>query len=283
MQNRPALFQITRFFRFFAAGPSPNSGPEGVTRTLTGTSLTFGHSKVRHRSCSLPDNPTDSPTAPAPVMKQHNKARCPVYPRSENKRFAVPDDKVPWSVPYPEYAPVDFTSDSVLKMPVWADVDFRVAQTNGDKSATVQQPKWNQLDGKVNRRSHTGKYEVVNSVPRNPVGRTGLTGRGCLGRWGPNHAADPIVTRWKRNEKGEIVVDDNHKLIAQFIAVQRRDNGQWALPGVSLVCQRKLETIYALFVKLYRTKKNCQPDNICESQPPTANTLIEAHIATSMV
>ena len=32
-------------------------------------------------------------------------------------------------------------------------------------------------------------------VFRNPVGRTGIRGRGCLGRWGPNHAADPIVTR----------------------------------------------------------------------------------------
>ena len=31
---------------------------------------------------------------------------------------------------------------------------------------------------------------------RNPCGRTGLKGRGLLGRWGPNHAADPIVTRW---------------------------------------------------------------------------------------
>ena len=30
---------------------------------------------------------------------------------------------------------------------------------------------------------------------RNPVGRTGMTGRGLLGKWGPNHAADPLVTR----------------------------------------------------------------------------------------
>ena len=30
---------------------------------------------------------------------------------------------------------------------------------------------------------------------RNPVGRTGMVGRGLLRRWGPNHAADPIVTR----------------------------------------------------------------------------------------
>ena len=34
-------------------------------------------------------------------------------------------------------------------------------------------------------------------APRNPMGRTGMTGRGLLGKWGPNHAADPIVTRWE--------------------------------------------------------------------------------------
>lgn len=55
--------------------------------------------------------------------------------------------------------------------------------------------KWNEIDVNVDRRSHTGKYAIVNGLPRNPIGRTGLIGRGLLGRWGPNHAADPIVTR----------------------------------------------------------------------------------------
>lgn len=54
------------------------------------------------------------------------------------------------------------------------------------------------MDGPVNRRSYTGEYTVKEKRPLNPVGRTGLTGRGLLGRWGPNHAADPIVSRWKR-------------------------------------------------------------------------------------
>lgn len=31
--------------------------------------------------------------------------------------------------------------------------------------------------------------------PVNPRGRTGMQGRGCLGRWGPNHAADAVITR----------------------------------------------------------------------------------------
>ena len=39
------------------------------------------------------------------------------------------------------------------------------------------------------------KWNIIFSY-RNPVGRTGLRGRGELGRWGPNHAADPIVTRY---------------------------------------------------------------------------------------
>ena len=30
---------------------------------------------------------------------------------------------------------------------------------------------------------------------RNPVGRTGIAGRGLFGRWGPNHAAHLVATR----------------------------------------------------------------------------------------
>lgn len=68
-------------------------------------------------------------------------------------------------------------------------------------------PVWNSLDGKVDRRSFTGNYDLDSERrPLNPYGRTGIVGRGLLGRWGPNHAADPIVTKWKRT---------TDKLIAQ--------------------------------------------------------------------
>ncbi len=45
------------------------------------------------------------------------------------------------------------------------------------------------------RMSHMGRFPIENGLPLNPHGRTGLRGRGLLGNWGPNHAADPIVTR----------------------------------------------------------------------------------------
>ena len=48
------------------------------------------------------------------------------------KRFHVPDDKVSWSVDWPEYAPVDHTLPAILKGPVWADPDIRYASENVD-------------------------------------------------------------------------------------------------------------------------------------------------------
>lgn len=66
------------------------------------------------------------------------------------------------------------------------------------------QPKWNQKDGPVDRSSYSGVYRIDNGYPLNPYGRTGVIGRGLLGRWGPNHAADALVTRWSRGLDGNI-------------------------------------------------------------------------------
>ncbi|KAI6656860.1 Translation factor GUF1, mitochondrial [Oopsacas minuta] len=82
----------------------------------------------------------------------------------------------------------------------------------------------------IDRHSHNGPYNVVDCLPRNPVGRTGLTGRGLLGRWGPNHAADPIVTRWKRSPTGEKMVREE-KGVLEFVGIKRKDSGEWAIPG----------------------------------------------------
>ena len=85
----------------------------------------------------------------------------------------------------------------------------------------------------MNRKSFMGNYVVnADGYPLNPVGRTGIVGRGLLGRWGPNHAADPIVTRWKRDNAGIVEVDkQTGKPVLQFVAIQRRDSGEWAIPG----------------------------------------------------
>ncbi|XP_030649806.1 ADP-ribose pyrophosphatase, mitochondrial [Chanos chanos] len=167
----------------------------------------------------------------------HVKARCPLYPGSDTRRFPVPDDKVKWETEWPEYSPVNYTAPIVLKRPVWADPDIG--------SFT---PRFNSLDGSVDRRSHVGEYRVKNGRPLNPQGRTGVIGQGLLGRWGPNHAADPIVTRWKRDSAGRRVIHATSKLpLLQFVSIKRKDCGEWAIPGgmvdpgelVSLTLQRE--------------------------------------------
>jgi len=64
------------------------------------------------------------------------------------------------------------------------------------------------------------QFDEATGAPLNPLGRTGLTGRGLLGKWGPNHAADPIVTRWEPLT-GHL----------QVLAILRKDAHEWALPG----------------------------------------------------
>lgn len=154
----------------------------------------------------------------------HYKCRGGFYPRTENTiaRFAVPDDKINWGVEWPEYKPTNYTAAHIIGQS-WADPNI---------SDPTFHPLWNQLDGNVNRKSHLGVYKIENLFPLNPVGRTGVCGRGCLGRWGPNHAADPIVTRWKRTSNHEVDLHPTSgKRVLQFVAIQRRDTGEWAIPG----------------------------------------------------
>jgi hypothetical protein len=102
---------------------------------------------------------------------------------------------VKWAVNYSDYTPVEYTSPIVL------NTNPEITNSSPPKWADPINPRdikvWNDLDAtfKADRRSHMGDYEVEHGRPLNPVGRTGLAGRGILGKWGPNHAADPIVTR----------------------------------------------------------------------------------------
>eukprot|EP00164_Ancoracysta_twista_P000088 GFYU01000126.1.p1 GENE.GFYU01000126.1~~GFYU01000126.1.p1 ORF type:complete len:405 (+),score=121.07 GFYU01000126.1:129-1343(+) len=165
--------------------------------------------------------------------KPHVKARTdhPDYLKAKIKRAEVPDDKVSWSVSWPEYNPPDYVADVVKKFNVkvmkngWADPE--------DPKETIDMPIGQRF-------SYEQKPLTLdkNSRPINPRGRTGLCNRGLLGRWGPNHAADPIVTRY-HPETG----------VVQFVGIRRKDNGQWALPGgmvdpgeaVSVTLRREFE------------------------------------------
>lgn len=136
------------------------------------------------------------------------------------KRFSFAEEQIDWEKDFPEYNP-EYYDSSVLSGKPWAD------------PSDGKDLKYNSLDCKVDRRSHCGEYRIEENFPQNPYGRTGLNGRGLLGRWGPNHAADPIVSRWKRMATtGEITIHPISGMkILQICIIQRQDCGEFALPG----------------------------------------------------
>ncbi|XP_074108972.1 ADP-ribose pyrophosphatase, mitochondrial [Cotesia typhae] len=150
----------------------------------------------------------------------HFKCRQEYYPFSKIKRFIIPDELVPWPVKFSEYNPPYYNAPNKSNL---ADKDIE------DQSF---KPVWNAMDGHINRKSFMKPYTIENGYPLNPIGRTGIKGRGLLWHWGPNHAADPIITRWKRDSLGSIIKHElSKKSILQFVGIERRDSGQWAIPG----------------------------------------------------
>ncbi|CAF3699984.1 unnamed protein product [Rotaria socialis] len=139
-------------------------------------------------------------------------------------RTIVPNDKVRWSTSF-DYEPVEFTSEKVrTSTKEYVDRDPR-------HDLTVDIP-WNSDDRLCDRRSYYGPYKIIGRVPQNPCGRTGITGRGHLGHFGPNHAADPIVTRWKRDKNGiKVLHRRSRKPILQFVCIIRKDTDEYAIPG----------------------------------------------------
>ncbi len=138
----------------------------------------------------------------------HIKSRIekpPEYP----ERFSVPDANVLWETNYKGYNPPYYVSPVVLKNDCTKNPD---GWADPEDIAKV---------GEIPAESFAGPLTLDDAGrPLNPVGRTGIAGRGLLGKWGPNYAADPIITRVNA-ETGQV----------EMLAVQRRDNGQWAIPG----------------------------------------------------
>ena len=147
----------------------------------------------------------------------HVKARSqhPDYPQ----RFAVPDERVAWEVPFPGYQPVEYTFKRDPNL-AWVDgplPDRALIESRGSHELLARQADW--------------KYAADGSGrPLNPRGRTGISGRGRLGKWGPNHAGDAIVTRFSM--KTVAAADGGGvRRVLEMVAIKRMDTGEWAIPG----------------------------------------------------
>lgn len=111
-------------------------------------------------------------------------SRYPGYPTD------IPIPKVKdWGIIDSEYQPLDFTHPVVLKQPVWADPKMEDMDLN-----EYLLRETHSIDHLVHPLTDL-PFKDEKGFRLNPLGRTGLIGRGLLGRFGPNQAADFIGFR----------------------------------------------------------------------------------------
>ncbi|CAF1181547.1 unnamed protein product [Adineta steineri] len=143
----------------------------------------------------------------------HHRARLNPYPMFKNIfRTQLNDIQVPWSYEWPQYKPIIFTAEEVYNNPD-ADPDLL-------KSPSSISLHFNTIDGTIDRRSVYHHYHInkYNGLPLNPIGRTGIQGRGILLRWGPNIYHYIIICRWKRDIQGRIILHpSNGKKILEIL------------------------------------------------------------------
>lgn len=132
----------------------------------------------------------------------HKKSRTTRH-SSYPERFAVPDNMISWCTAFPEYAPAVYNAPIVLDMNTsWADPQDIMKISR----------KLTSFEGKI--------AFSVDGFPLNPFGRTGLAGRGVLGKWGANFAVDGLITT---------IHPENNCLM--ILTIVREDTGETAIPG----------------------------------------------------
>jgi ADP-ribose pyrophosphatase len=130
-------------------------------------------------------------------------------------RAPVPPHLRAWRHHVPNYQPPLYES------PKLALQDRTVVRGGWADPATVSRQEFLAWSASGSMKSFEGpiQHDPNSGRPLNPLGRTGIEGRGLLGKWGPNHAADPIVTR----------ISPTTGFI-EVLLIQR-GCGAWAIPG----------------------------------------------------
>ncbi|XP_075226244.1 ADP-ribose pyrophosphatase, mitochondrial isoform X2 [Lycorma delicatula] len=189
-------------------------------------------------------------------LETHYKCRNDYYPETNEQviRRNVAEEEVSWDTEpfHPPYDPPTYTAKIVLNKPDWADPEL-------DALWLDHKPTWNIHGGPYSRMCGAHVFIINNSCPLNPVGRTGLKGRGLLGRWGPNHAVHTIIGRWKRDKNKRMIHDvKTGKPLFQFIAVKRRDLDLWSIPGRFVEIKEKLLSTLqkCVFYEIFNNFKN---------------------------
>ncbi|CAF3843804.1 unnamed protein product [Rotaria sp. Silwood1] len=125
----------------------------------------------------------------------HVLSRESPYVYTNEARFSVTEKHIPWKLPFDLYDP------TLITLPK-EHICFR------DDERPFVEPNLN------------------------PMGRTGVRGRGALIRWGPNKSTIAIITRWKKHRDQFTFVDGQR--ILEAMVFKDKITNDWQLPGVSV-------------------------------------------------
>ncbi|MGF7229359.1 MAG: NUDIX domain-containing protein [Candidatus Saccharibacteria bacterium] len=127
---------------------------------------------------------------------------CGVTP----SRVSVPAEYISWDIDFPGYQP------AFVDLPR-GHSSFRKEGDQPDPDNPHDIPYFTSLEVTNVLRDESG-------APRNPLGRTGMAGRGMLDKWGPTPAADLVLLR-TNPDTGEL----------ETLLINRGDTGELAFPG----------------------------------------------------
>ncbi|XP_052281701.1 transient receptor potential cation channel subfamily M member 2-like isoform X5 [Dreissena polymorpha] len=193
----------------------------------------------------------------------HVVARQSPYPSTCIARFPVFDKYLHWETAYSVYDPKTYTLEKSKFPDHERDfVDEDMIEINKKVEGGLEDgaqmtpvadfgPKWNTVvtymekgqRREIDRRSWITmdnqplRYVLDSlSLPQNPMGRTGLRGKGILWRWGPNHMIKAVVTRWRRKcgpNPGTEFLYVEGKRVLEFITVHKDsfNDTSFTLPG----------------------------------------------------
>ncbi|CAF1266771.1 unnamed protein product [Rotaria sordida] len=206
------------------------------------------------------------------IIKQEDKS-LPIYPKfihmlsrespyiyTNEARFPITERHIPWKVSFDLYDP------TVISLPkqhncfqdserLFVEPDLAIepsVTTMTDITTPLIDYKWNQVvesqlpDGKkiiidrttwiVTSEDKTSSfYRLDNqlSIPLNPMGRTGVRGRGALIRWGPNKSIIAVITRWKKHHDQFTVIDGQR--ILETLVFKDKYTNDWKLPEAKIL------------------------------------------------
>ncbi|CAF1217287.1 unnamed protein product [Rotaria sordida] len=110
----------------------------------------------------------------------------------------------------------DFKWNQIVEMQLSNGNKIIIDRTTWITSSEDDTPPAYQLDAQL-------------SIPLNPMGRTGVCGRGALIRWGPNKSIMAAITRWKRHND-EIAIIDGQRIL-EALVFKHKSTNDWRLLG----------------------------------------------------